>query len=140
MSDQQDLIVKVMTGIGLIYLLFISTQQGFICKCHDSLNLYKRQHNVLNCFGRILGSHELCFEVNHIEYDVIVQISALQDGVCERLRVRACAVEIKPGVLRVSLMYAYGLTYKMAPFIASKGLFNTVYRQDVTIHLISSPQ
>ena len=52
--------------------------------------------------------------------------SALQDGVCER--VRAYAVEIKPGTLRVSLMYAfgraYGLPYKMATFIAAKGLFN----------------
>ena len=55
--------------------------------------------------------------------------SALQDGVCER--VRAYAVEIKPGTLRVSLMYAfgraYGLPYKMATFIAAKGLFNTVF-------------
>ena len=48
-------------------------------------------------------------------------------GVC----VRACAIEIKRGMLRVSLMYAfrraYGLPYKMATFIAAKGLFNTVY-------------
>ena len=35
-------------------------------------------------------------------------------------------------MLRVSLMYAFkracGLTYKMATFIAAKGLFNMVYR------------
>ena len=45
--------------------------------------------------------------------------------------VYACVVEIKPGMLRASLMYAfrraYGLTYKMVTFIAKKGLFNTVY-------------
>ena len=68
--------------------------------------------------------------IDRIEYDVTVQIFALQDGICERVRVRACGVEIKPGVLRVSLMYAfgraYGLTYKMATFIAAKGLFNKV--------------
>ena len=46
---------------------------------------------------------------------------------------RACAVEIKPVTLplRVSLMYAlrraYCLLYKMATFITTKGLFNTVY-------------
>ena len=48
-------------------------------------------------------------------------------GVC----VRARAIEIKRGMLHVSLMYAfrraYGLPYNMATFIAAKGLFNTVY-------------
>ena len=40
--------------------------------------------------------------IDPIEYDVTVQISALQDDVCARVRgcVRACAVDIKPGVLR----------------------------------------
>ena len=51
-------------------------------------------------------------------YDVTIQIFALQkvqDGICEHVRVcvRACAVEIKSGTLRVSWMYAcrraYGL-------------------------------
>ena len=37
------------------------------------------------------------FAIDRIEYDITVQISDLQDGVCERLRV--CAVEIKPGML-----------------------------------------
>ena len=70
--------------------------------------------------------------IDRIEYDVTVQIFALQDGICERVRVcvRACGVEIKPGVLHASLLYAcrraYGLTYKMATFIAAKGLFNKV--------------
>ena len=73
---------------------------------------------------------------DRIEYDVTengVQISALQPGVCARVQgcVRACAVEIKPGMLRAALVYvfrrAYGLPYKMATFIAKKGLFNTVY-------------
>ena len=38
---------------------------------------------------------------DRIEYDVTVQISDLQDGVCERVRacVLACAVEIEPGML-----------------------------------------
>ena len=54
---------------------------------------------------------------DHIEYDVTLQVFAQQDGVCERVRVCvcACAVEIKPGTLRVSLVYAcrrkYCLTY-----------------------------
>ena len=49
------------------------------------------------CFVKILF-------IDHIEYDVIVQISALQDGVCARVRVcvRACAVEIKPAMLRAA--------------------------------------
>ena len=38
-------------------------------------------------------------QIDRIEYDITVQISALQDGVCERVRVHACAVEIKPGSL-----------------------------------------
>ena len=41
--------------------------------------------------------------------------------------VRACAVEIKPGTFRAAFRRAYGLTYKMATFMAAKGLFNTVY-------------
>ena len=40
--------------------------------------------------------------IDRNEYDVIVQISVLQDGDCERVCVCACAVEIKPGTLRVS--------------------------------------
>ena len=51
-----------------------------------------------------------------------------------RVCVRACAVEIKLGVLRTLLIYAfgraYGLPYKMATFISKKGLFNTVYCVD----------
>ena len=45
--------------------------------------------------------------IDRIEYDVTVQISALQDGVCERVRVcvRACAVEIKPGTLRAACFF-----------------------------------
>ena len=39
--------------------------------------------------------------IDRIEYDVTVQISAQQHGVRER--VRACAVEITPGMLRVLL-------------------------------------
>ena len=48
-----------------------------------------------------------------IEYDVNAQISALQHGVCARKPacVCACAVEIKPGMLRASLMYAFGRAY-----------------------------
>ena len=70
--------------------------------------------------------------IDSIKCDITVQVFALQDGVCERVSVcvRACAVEIKSGMLRVSLMYAfrraYRLTYKMVTFIAAKGLFNTV--------------
>ena len=49
------------------------------------------------------------------------------------MSVRGCAIEITPGMLRFSLMYAfgraYGLTYKMATFIATKGLFNTVCKE-----------
>ena len=54
---------------------------------------------------------------DRIEYDVTAQMFALQDGVCERVRggVCACALEIKPGTLRASLVYAcrrkYGLPY-----------------------------
>ena len=53
----------------------------------------------------------LCGLCDRIEYCVPIQISALQDGVSARERscVCACAVEIKPGVLRASLMYAYAL-------------------------------
>ena len=38
--------------------------------------------------------------IDRIEYDVIVQISDLQDGVCAH--VRACAVEIAHGMLRAA--------------------------------------
>ena len=45
--------------------------------------------------------------IDRIEYDVTVQISALQHGVCERVRVCVQgAVEIKLGMLHASLMYA----------------------------------
>ena len=37
--------------------------------------------------------------IDHIEYDATVQISALQHGVCARGCVRACAIEIEPGML-----------------------------------------
>ena len=39
---------------------------------------------------------EFCSAIDRIEYDVTAQISALQNGVCARVRgcVRACAVEI----------------------------------------------
>ena len=42
--------------------------------------------------------------IDRIEYDVTIQISALQHGVCERVRepVRTCAVDIKPGTLRAA--------------------------------------
>ena len=65
---------------------------------------------------------------DRFEYDVTVQIFALQDGVCERVHVfvRPCALEVKPGMLRVSWMYrcrrAYSLTYKMATFLTKKGV------------------
>ena len=77
--------------------------------------------------------YEVTRRKDRIEYDVTVQKSALQDGVCARVSVCMCAyaVEIKPGMLRASLMYAfgraYGLPYKMATFIAKKGFFDTVY-------------
>ena len=35
------------------------------------------------------------FDVDHIEFDVTTQISALQHVVCVRACVHACAVEIK---------------------------------------------
>ena len=78
-------------------------------------------------------SHASVYRPYRIEYDITVQLFAVQDGVCEHVPVcvRACAVEIKLGVLRVSLMYtfrrSYCLPYKMATFIAAKGLFNPVY-------------
>ena len=39
--------------------------------------------------------------IDRIEYDVTIQISDLQHGVCERVRacVRACAEEIEPRML-----------------------------------------
>ena len=42
--------------------------------------------------------------IDRIEYDVTVQISAKQDGVCERVCVcvHACAIEIKQGTLRAA--------------------------------------
>ena len=40
------------------------------------------------------------FQIDRIEYDVTVQTSAVQHGVCMRVCARACAVEIKPGMLR----------------------------------------
>ena len=55
--------------------------------------------------------------------------------VCVCACVRACAVEIKPGMLRAvcSMMYAfaraYSLPYKIAPFHNKKGLLNTVYKR-----------
>ena len=48
------------------------------------------------------------FPIDRIEHDVIVQIFALQDGVyCERVHVgvRACAVEVKPGMLRAACFF-----------------------------------
>ena len=47
-----------------------------------------------------------CTGIDQIEYDVTVQISALQHGVCVRVHgcVRTCAVEIKPGMLRVACL------------------------------------
>ena len=71
--------------------------------------------------------------IDRIEYDITVQISALQHGVCVGVRscVRAYAIEIKPEILHASSVYAfgraYGLLYKMATFIAKQRLFNTVY-------------
>ena len=54
--------------------------------------------------------------IDHIEYDLTTQIPALQHGVCKC--VGACAIQIKLGTLRPSLMYAfrraYGLAYNMA--------------------------
>ena len=65
--------------------------------------------------------------IDQIEYDITIQKPALQHGVCE-----VCAIEIKSGTLHASLMYtmrcAYGLPYKMATFIETKGLFNMVNR------------
>ena len=43
--------------------------------------------------------------IDRIEYDVTVQIFALQDGVCERVRVCVCAVEIKPGTLHAACFF-----------------------------------
>ena len=40
--------------------------------------------------------------IDRIEYDVTAQISALQHGVCMRVRVGACDVEIKQGMLRAA--------------------------------------
>ena len=60
-----------------------------------------------------------------------VRASALQHGVCARVRacVLACAVEIKPRILCSDACFiehafgdAYGLPYKMVPFIAKKGV------------------
>ena len=71
--------------------------------------------------------------VDHMEYDVVrlKYLTYKRASVRLRVCVRACAVEIKLGMLRVSMMYAfgraYGLSYKMATFHNKKGLFNTVY-------------
>ena len=40
--------------------------------------------------------------IDRIEYDVTVQISDLQHGVCVRVCVRACAVQIKPRMLHAA--------------------------------------
>ena len=72
--------------------------------------------------------------IDRIEYDVTAQMTALQDGVCERVWgcvcVRECVVEIKPGTLRAACFFD-GLTYKMVTFKAAKWLFNTVYTASV---------
>ena len=49
------------------------------------------------------------YEIDRIENDVTIEISALQDGVCARVRgyVHGCPIEIKPGILRAALMYAH---------------------------------
>ena len=73
--------------------------------------------------------------IDCIEYDVTIQISAIQHGdvlvcmgVCEHVPYKS---NQECGVLRALLMYAfghaYGLPYKMVTCIATKGLFNTVY-------------
>ena len=45
--------------------------------------------------------------IDRTEYDVTVQIFALQDGVCEHVHVcvQACVVEIKPGTLRAACVF-----------------------------------
>ena len=45
--------------------------------------------------------------IDRIQYDVTVQIFALQDGVCRRVcvGVRVCAIEIKPGMLRAACFF-----------------------------------
>ena len=65
-----------------------------------------------------------------VENDVTIQIPALQQSAfVEDVGMQACAVEIKPGKLRASLIYTFRrawLPYNMATFIATKGLFHTV--------------
>ena len=71
--------------------------------------------------------------IDRIEYDVTLlkYLTYKMASVHLRACVRACAVEIKPGMLRAWMMYAfgraYGLPYKMATFHGKKGLFNPVY-------------
>ena len=78
-----------------------------------------------------------------MEYEVTIQKPALQHGVCERVHEGVCtwATKIKLDTLRASLMYAfrrtYDLPYKMATFIATEGVFNTVYSdKQLTIVLL----
>ena len=52
---------------------------------------------------------------NRIEYDVTIQKPALQYGICEHVRVHACAKEITSDMLRAacSLMYALRCVYDL---------------------------
>ena len=61
--------------------------------------------------------------------DVTVQISALQPGVCERVRVcvRACAAACCVLLWCTHLDAHAGLSYKMATFIARKGVINSIW-------------
>ena len=45
--------------------------------------------------------------IDHIQFDVTIQIPVPQHGASERVGVRACAIEIKPGKLHASLIYAF---------------------------------
>ena len=64
-------------------------------------------HITVHCLGRPCTC-KLWSELPQdcIEYDVTIQIPALQHGVCELVRVRmhACAREIKLGMLRAYLI------------------------------------
>ena len=72
--------------------------------------------------------------IDRIEYEVTIQISALQHGLCVLGCVRACAVEIKPEMLRAACfidVHVRVWTRIRFALQEKKGLFNTIYSQIV---------
>ena len=83
-------------------------------------------------------------KIDRIEYDVtrLKCLTYKMASVRVRACVRACAIEIKQGMLHAvaSMIYAfgraYGLPYKMATFHSKKELLNTVYCGNLTIMVL----